>query len=76
MATKFGWCLDGHCLAGPRTDGCPGKTGDPELTCACTCHTGEVPDVAVRTLAADQERWAATDSDLPESAEIEEPISA
>lgn len=80
MATqKFGWCLDGHCIPGPRTDGCPGEFEDLGLVCSCTCHTGDVPELAVRTLAADQERWATTDPDLSEPTEsdpIEEPISA
>lgn len=82
MATqKFGWCLDGHCLPGPRTGGCPGEFEDSGLVCSCTCHTGDVPDIAVRTLAADQERWEAAqqssvDIDPAETSPVMEPISA
>ncbi|WP_114906862.1 hypothetical protein [Ornithinimicrobium murale] len=76
MATKFGWCLDGHCLHGPRTDGCPGELKALELTCSCTCHTGDVPELSLRTLGVDQERWATADPDLPESDTLEEPVSA
>lgn len=60
---KLGWCLDGHCLPGPRTQGCPGELTVTTLACDCTCHGGQPPDLATRTLAADKARWPAEPGD-------------